>query len=94
MGSAYAGCETRSRMCWLHTQMGNRLSADKLTLFHARFALRDRLNIESKVLEKFGSDSKPALRSGQLVIATQVAEQSLNTGTGTLSLATSPLSIA
>lgn len=40
--------------------------------------MRDRLNIESKVLEKFGSDSKPALRSGQLVIATQVAEQSLD----------------
>ena len=75
-------------VCWMrntvadvlaaHARFKDRLPADKLTLFHARFALRDRLNIESKVLEKFGSDSKPVLRSGQLVIATQVAEQSLD----------------
>lgn len=75
-------------VCWMrntvadvlvaHARFKDRLPAEKLTLFHARFALRDRLNIEGKVLERFGSDSTPALRSGQLVIATQVAEQSLD----------------
>lgn len=67
-------------VCWMrntvadalaaYARFKDRLPTDKLTLYHARFALRDRLNTESKILEKFGSDSKPALRSGQLVIAT------------------------
>jgi CRISPR-associated endonuclease/helicase Cas3 len=75
-------------VCWMrntiadaldaYTKFRDRLSTAKLTLFHARFALRDRLNIESKVLERFGKYSTPAHRSGQLVIATQVAEQSLD----------------
>ena len=46
-------------------------------LFHSRFALGDRLDVEDRVREKFGSDSKPPDRSCVLV-ATQVAEQSLD----------------
>ena len=47
-------------------------------LFHARFALVDRLAIERWVVEKFGKCSAPAGRAGQVLIATQVVEQSLD----------------
>jgi CRISPR-associated endonuclease/helicase Cas3 len=50
----------------------------KITLFHARFSLRDRLNKEAQVLNYFGSDSAQQDRQGRLMIATQVAEQSLD----------------
>ncbi len=51
---------------------------EKVTLFHARFALGDRLEIEEKVLSLFGKDSKSEQRQGRVVIATQVIEQSLD----------------
>ena len=47
-------------------------------LFHARFALVDRLAIERWVVERFGKCSAPAGRAGQVLIATQVVEQSLD----------------
>jgi CRISPR-associated endonuclease/helicase Cas3 len=46
-------------------------------LFHARFAMADRLAIEAEVLRRFGRDSDPETRCGVLV-ATQVIEQSLD----------------
>jgi CRISPR-associated endonuclease/helicase Cas3 len=46
-------------------------------LFHARFAMADRLAIEAEVLRRFGRDSTGAERPGVLV-ATQVVEQSLD----------------
>jgi CRISPR-associated endonuclease/helicase Cas3 len=54
------------------------LGPDRVTLFHARFALGDRLRIEQAVVERFGKDGRPELRSGHVVIATQVVEQSLD----------------
>ena len=59
-------------------ELASVVSADDITLFHARFALGDRLDIEEQVLETFGCDSGPAQRAGKLLIATQVAEQSLD----------------
>ena len=59
---------------WAH---GNTLP-DKITLFHARFALEDRLAIEARILDRFGKASNADQRRGQLVIATQVVEQSLD----------------
>ena len=47
-------------------------------LFHARFALTDRLAIENRVVKMFGKRSAPVERSGQVLIATQVVEQSLD----------------
>lgn len=52
-------------------------------LFHARFALADRLAIERRVLETFGKRSSPERRlhddgRGQVLVATQVVEQSLD----------------
>ena len=51
---------------------------EKITLFHARFALCDRLRKEEQVLACFGEESGQAARAGRLMIATQVAEQSLD----------------
>lgn len=48
------------------------------TLFHARFALLDRLRIGGQIHQAFGADSTAATRNGKLVIATQVVEQSLD----------------
>ncbi len=44
-------------------------------LFHARFAMTDRLRIEADVLERFG---KSSLTRAGVVVATQVIEQSLD----------------
>lgn len=75
-------------VCWIRNTVADALEAfdawrtriddDTLTLFHARFALADRLNIEAKILQRFGKDSGSEQRRGQLVIATQVVEQSLD----------------
>ncbi len=47
-------------------------------LFHARFAMGDRLTIERQVLDRFGKSSRTAERRGRILIATQVVEQSLD----------------
>jgi CRISPR-associated endonuclease/helicase Cas3 len=47
-------------------------------LFHARFAMVDRQRIEADVMASFGVDSAPEQRRGQILIATQVVEQSLD----------------
>ena len=47
-------------------------------LFHARFALVDRLAIERRVVSTFGKDGEPGDREGRVLIATQVVEQSLD----------------
>ena len=51
---------------------------DRLTLFHARFAVGDRMVIEERVLRLFGPVSGPEMRAGQILVATQVVEQSLD----------------
>ena len=51
------------------------LTAD---LFHARFALVDRLEIERRVTRAFGKGSSVAERAGKVLVATQVVEQSLD----------------
>jgi CRISPR-associated endonuclease/helicase Cas3 len=48
-----------------------------IDLFHARFALGDRLAIERRVLASFGKESEGEQRR-RIVIATQVVEQSLD----------------
>ncbi|MGH7046613.1 MAG: CRISPR-associated helicase Cas3' [Stellaceae bacterium] len=47
-------------------------------LFHARFAMGDRHDIERAVLGRFGHDSTRGQRSGSVLVATQVIEQSLD----------------
>lgn len=75
-------------VCWVrntiadaleaHRLFANEITAENITLFHARFCLSDRLDAEELVLQKFGKSSSHQLRKGQLVIATQVIEQSLD----------------
>ena len=47
-------------------------------LFHARFAMGDRLAIEAAAMERFGREATQAQRAGQVLVATQVIEQSLD----------------
>lgn len=47
-------------------------------LFHARFTAADRLEIEQSVIHLFGKTSTKGERSGKVLIATQVIEQSLD----------------
>lgn len=47
-------------------------------LFHARFAMQDRIEIEQRAVERFGKSSTPQSRNGQILVATQVIEQSLD----------------
>lgn len=51
---------------------------NKLTLFHSRFAMMDRRRIETKTLDLFDKISTAEKRQSQILIATQVVEQSLD----------------
>lgn len=74
--------------CWVRNTVKDAISAyeqfctlfgkERITLFHARFAMGDRLTIERKVLNLFGKESTREERQGQILIATQVVEQSLD----------------
>ncbi len=75
-------------VCWVRNTVADALAAfelfqcqlpaEHLMLFHARFALRDRLDMEERVLASFGKESTAQQRGGRLLIATQVVEQSLD----------------
>jgi CRISPR-associated endonuclease/helicase Cas3 len=54
------------------------VASSDVILFHARFTLADRLRIEREVTKTFGKKSIGAKRSGKILIATQVVEQSLD----------------
>ena len=47
-------------------------------LFHARFAMADRIAIEQSAMARFGKHSTPHDRRGRVLVATQVIEQSLD----------------
>lgn len=51
-------------------------SRTEIHLFHARFTLRRRLEIEKRITERFGKNGKRPQRA--IVVATQVLEQSLD----------------
>lgn len=82
--------ETENGNCvvWVRNSVNDALQAykrmhefypeNKVHLFHARFALHDRLRIESDILGRFGKYSTEKKRSGHILIATQVVEQSLD----------------
>jgi len=50
----------------------------KVSLFHARFTIGDRLDKEQAMIMDFGPHGGKGNRAGRLVIATQVVEQSLD----------------
>lgn len=75
-------------ICWIRNTVKDAIEAYrkirmdhpdwKIDLFHARYALGDRLDIEKRVVERFGKNSTSNIRQGQILIATQVVEQSLD----------------
>lgn len=75
-------------VCWIrntvhdalagYESLKSHMDADKLMLFHARFAMGDRLEIEKAVTKAFGRKSGEEERRGKVLIATQVVEQSLD----------------
>lgn len=75
-------------VCWIrntvteareaYQELKDRIPNDKLHLFHARFPMGRRLEIEGAVLNMFGAKSDAQQRDGQVLIATQVVEQSLD----------------
>ncbi len=69
------------------------LGGDRVILFHARFAMADRLRIEREVLASFGPDSSPESRRGRVVVATQVVEQSLDLDFDTLATDLAPIDL-
>lgn len=87
-GAIEAALAAGKCVCWMRNtvadavaaygQFEDRRPSDRLILFHARFALRDRLRIEEHVLALFGARSESSVRTGRLLIATQVVEQSLD----------------
>lgn len=80
-----AAAATGAAVAWIRNTVDEAIAAaDALhargiepLLFHARFALVDRLKIEAEVLRRFGRDSIKADRA-RVVVATQVVEQSLD----------------
>lgn len=67
-----------ARNAYQYLQSRSWIEQKKLTLFHSRYAMVDRQVVETDVLRRFGKASKAGARSGQILIATQVVEQSLD----------------
>lgn len=75
-------------VCWIrntvsdalaaYRRLAERLPSGQLTLFHSRFAMCDRLEIENRALDTFGKTSDASQRRGQVLVASQVVEQSLD----------------
>jgi CRISPR-associated endonuclease/helicase Cas3 len=75
-------------VCWIrntvqdaldgYAALKGRVFSDRLMLFHARFAMGDRLDIEKNVIAAFGQESGEEERRGRFLVATQVVEQSLD----------------
>lgn len=69
-----------------------RYPADKIIVFHARFALCDRLRIEQEILNRFGKKAAKE-RAGYIVLASQVIEQSLDLDFDLLATDLSPIDL-
>ncbi len=74
--------------CWIcntvhdalrgYKELRSTIGVEDLLLFHARFTMGDRLDIENRVLTTFGKYSVERNRRGKVLVATQVVEQSLD----------------
>ncbi|MFO1495551.1 MAG: CRISPR-associated helicase Cas3' [Lysobacterales bacterium] len=84
---AQASAEGRC-VCWIRNTVGDALQsyqqlvtllgAERVQLFHSRFALVDRQRIQKQALGAFNKYSLAAARRGRVLVATQVVEQSLD----------------
>lgn len=84
-----AGAVTVGRcVCWIRNTVHDARKAYRelrerhpdwnVDLFHARYALGDRLEIETRVVSRFGKGAGESERQGQILVATPVVEQSLD----------------
>ena len=81
-----AAARAGGAVCWIRNTVDDSIEACELlrahglepVLFHARFAMGDRLAVENEVLRLFGYKSTPEQRAGRVLVATQVVEQSLD----------------
>lgn len=75
--------------CWIRNTVDDAIAAyekllhagiprDDVILFHARFALGDRLIIENLALRTFGPESRSSERRGKILVCTQVLESSVD----------------
>jgi len=72
--------------CWIRNTVGEAVATYQLLqqagiavrLFHSRFTAGDRAAIEAAVLRQYGKGSTLCDRSGHVLVATQVVEQSLD----------------
>lgn len=90
-------------VCWIRNTVKDAIEAyQRITkahpdwnvdLFHARYALGDRINIEKRVVKRFDRDSSAEQRYGQILIATQVVEQSLDLDFDTLITDLAPIDL-
>jgi CRISPR-associated endonuclease/helicase Cas3 len=69
------------------------LDPGRAHLFHARYAMADRQSIEDDVLSWFGKDSDPPSRTGRVLVATQVVEQSLDLDFDTMASDLAPIDL-
>jgi len=74
--------------CWIRNTVAEALAAyakistevdsEQAILFHSRFMMGDRLDIEKEIKQRFGKTSTATDRCGGILVATQVVEQSLD----------------
>jgi CRISPR-associated endonuclease/helicase Cas3 len=77
---------TGAAVAWVRNSVDDVLSGAALLsgngieaqIFHARFAMGDRLAIETDVVRRFGKYGKEAERHGRVLVASQAIEQSLD----------------
>ncbi|QHI96342.1 CRISPR-associated helicase Cas3' [Aristophania vespae] len=77
--------QKKAAICWIRNTVDDvikaaqalRKAGENVIVFHARFAMIDRLDIEKQVIQKFGRKSKSEDRAA-ILIASQVVEQSLD----------------
>lgn len=77
-----------SCVCWIRNTVDDAIEAyqrlvsilgeEQVDLFHARFVMGNRLKIENRVMSYFGKNSTEEIRSGRVLVSTQVVEQSLD----------------
>lgn len=77
-----------SCVCWVRNTVDDAIEAyqglveilgeEQVDLFHARFVMGNRLEIEKRVMGRFGKRSSEEMRCGKVLISTQVVEQSLD----------------
>lgn len=63
---------------WMADTLRQILPEKEIMLVHSQFMLEDRAAWEEKLLRRLGKNSTPSDRDGLIVVATQVAEQSLD----------------